>query len=98
MPRSIEREAVKSSRSSLGCLLTTARRFLESSSSFVMVGHRIPRERERFLFATVFSRSAGYGGSVVFFCACFVLFERSMKLRETAVEQESLQVAYSFLK
>ena len=29
--------------------------------------------------------------------ACFVLFERSMKLRETAIEQESLQAAYSFL-
>ena len=32
------------------------------------------------------------------FCACFVLFERSMKLRETAIEQESLQAAFSFLK
>ena len=56
-----------SSRSSINCLLTTARRFLGSSSSFVTVGHRTPRERERFLFATVFSRSAGHGGSVVFF-------------------------------
>ena len=62
------------------------------------VGRRIPRERERFLFATVFSRSAGHGGSVVFLCACFVLFKRSMKLRETAIEQESLQTAYGFLK
>ena len=26
------------------------------------------RERERFLFATVFSRLAGHGGSVVFLC------------------------------
>ena len=32
------------------------------------------------------------------FCACFVLFECSMKLRETAIEQESLQAAFSFLK
>ena len=34
------------------------------------------------------------------FCACFALFERSMKLRETAIEQESLQAqaAFSFLK
>ena len=48
-------------------MLTTTRRFLGSSSSFVTVGHRIPREREPFLFATVFSRSAGHGGSVVFF-------------------------------
>ena len=32
------------------------------------------------------------------FCACFVLFERPVKLRETAIEQESLQAAYSFLK
>ena len=32
------------------------------------------------------------------FCACFVLFESSMKPRETAVEQEILQAAYSFLK
>ena len=72
--------------------------FLGFSSSFVTVGHRLPRERERFLFATVFSRSAGHGGSVVFFCACFVLFERSVKLRETAIEQENLQAAYSFLK
>ena len=31
------------------------------------------------------------------FCACFVLLERFVKLRETAIEQESLQVAYSFL-
>ena len=31
------------------------------------------------------------------FCACFALFERSVKLRETAIEQESLQAAYSFL-
>ena len=59
-----------------------------------MVGRRIPRERERFFFAAVFSRSAGHGGSVVF----FVLFERSMKLRETAIEQKSLQAAYTFLK
>ena len=56
-----------SSRSSINCLLTTARRFLGSSSSFVTVGHRIPREHERFLFATVFSRSAGHGGFVVIF-------------------------------
>ena len=34
---------------------------------------------------------------MVFFCACFVLFESPMKLRETAIEQESLQTAYSFL-
>ena len=27
-----------------------------------------------------------------------VLFERPVKLRETAIEQESLQAAYSFLK
>ena len=32
-----------------------------------MVGRQMPRERERFLFAAVFSRSAGRGGSVVFF-------------------------------
>ena len=41
------------------------------------------------------------GGSWWFrgvFCACFVLFERPVKLRETATEQESLQAAYSFLK
>ena len=31
-------------------------------------------------------------------CVCFVLFECSMRLRETAIEQESLQAAYSFLK
>ena len=62
------------------------------------VGRRIPRERERFLFDAVFSRSAGRGGSVVFFCVCFVLFERPVKPRETAIEQESLQAAYSFLK
>ena len=60
------------------------------------IGRRIPRERERFLFAAVFSRSAGHGGFVVFFCTCLVLFERSMKLRETAIGQESLQAAYSF--
>ena len=47
-----------------------------------------------FLFDAVFSRSAGGGGSVVFFCARFVLFERLVKLRETAIEQESLQAAY----
>ena len=29
-----------------------------------------------------------------FFCARFVLFERSVKLRETAIEQESLQAVY----
>ena len=57
------------------------------------VGHRIPRERERFLFAAVFSRSAGRGSVVL-----FVLFERSVKLREAAIEQESLQAPYSFLK
>ena len=62
------------------------------------VGNRIPCEREHFLFATVFSRSADHGGFAFFFCACFVLFERSVKLRETAIEQESLQAAYSFLK
>ena len=44
---------------------------LGSSSSFVTVGHRIPRERERFLFDAVFSRSAGRGGSVVFFLCAF---------------------------
>ena len=85
-----------SSRSSISCLLTTAQRFLGSSSSFVTVGRRIPSERERFLFAAVFfaiSRSWWFG----VFCACFVLFERSVKLRETAIEQESLQAAYSFL-
>ena len=41
------------------------------------------------------------GGSWWFrgvFCAYFVLFERSMKLRETAIEQESLQATYSYLK
>ena len=27
------------------------------------------------------------------FCACFVLFERSMKLKETAIELESFQAA-----
>ena len=32
-----------------------------------MVVRQIRRERERFLFAAVFSRSAGRGGSVVFF-------------------------------
>ena len=40
------------------------------------------------------------GGSWWFrgvFCACFVQFKRSMKLRETAIELESLQAAYSFL-
>ena len=35
---------------------------------------------------------------VPWFFVCFVLFERSMKLRKTAIEQESLQAAYSFLK
>ena len=43
------------------------------------------------------------GGSWWFrgvFCARFVLFEHSVKLREAAIEQESLQAAYiySFLK
>ena len=33
-----------------------------------VTGRRIPHERERFLFAAVFSRSAGRGGSVVFLC------------------------------
>ena len=33
---------------------------------------------------------------LVFFCSCFVLFEHSTELRETATEQESLQAAYSF--
>ena len=56
-----------SPRSSINCLSTTARRFLGSSSSFVTVGRRIPRERQRFLVAAVFLRSAGPGGSVVFF-------------------------------
>ena len=56
-----------SSRSSISCLLTTARRFL-GSSSFVTVGRQILREHERFLFAAGFSRSAGRGGSVVFLC------------------------------
>ena len=61
------------------------------------VGRRIPSERERFLFAGFFA----IGGSWWFrgvFCACFVVFERPVKLRETAIEQESLQAAYSFLK
>ena len=31
---------------------------------------------------------------MVFFCVRFVLFERLVKLRETAIEQESLQAAY----
>ena len=61
------------------------------------IGRRIPRERERFLFAAVFSRSAGRGGSVGF-CAGFVLFEGFVKLRETAIKRKSLQAAYSFLK
>ena len=63
-----------SSRSSISCLLTTARRFLGSSSGFVTVARRIPRERDRFLFAAVFSRSAGYGGSVVFFVRVLCCF------------------------
>ena len=63
-----------------------------------MVGHRTPRERERFLFATVFFAIGGSWWFRGVFCTCFVLFERSVKLRETAIEQESLQAAYSFLK
>ena len=51
-----------------------------------------------FLFSAVFSRSVSRSGSVVFFCVCFVLFEHFMKLGKTAIEQESLQAAYSFLK
>ena len=62
-----------------------------------MVGWRIPRECERFLCAAGFSQSTCCGCSVVFF-ARFVLFEHSMKLKETAIEPESLQAAYSFLK
>ena len=59
---------------------------------------QIPCKCERVLFDAVFSQSAGCGGSVVFFCACFVLFKCFVKLREAAIEQESLQAAYSFLK
>ena len=85
-----------SSRSSISYLLTAAQRFLGSLSSFVTVRRRILRERERVLFAPVFSRSAGRGGSIVLFarvlCCC------SVKLRETAIEQESLQASYSVLK
>ena len=91
MPWSIKREA-------LNVVQELCKFSVGSSSSFVTVGRRIPRECECFLFDAVFSRSAGRGGSVVFFCACFVPFERPVKLRETAIEQESLQAAYSFLK
>ena len=58
------------------------------------VKRRIPRERKRFLFDAVFfviGRSWWFRGV---FCARFVLFERLVKLRETAIEQESLQAAY----
>ena len=52
------------------------------------VGRRIPHERKRFLFDAVFSQSAGRGGSVVFFVRVLCCLK---KLRETAIEQESLQ-------
>ena len=42
--------------------------------------------------ASLQSRSGG--SCAAFFCLCFVLFECPMKLRETAIEQESLQAAF----
>ena len=33
-----------------------------------------------------------------FWAVFFVLFQHSVKLRKTAIEEESLQAAYSFLK
>ena len=62
------------------------------------VGRRIPCERERFLFVAVFFAIGGSWWFTGVFCSCYVLFERSSKLRETAIEQESLKAAYSFLK
>ena len=81
----------------ISCLLTTARRFLGSMSSFVMVGHQIPHEHECFMFAAVIMIGLSWWFRGVF-CSSLVLFEHSMKPRETAVEQESLQAAYSFFK
>ena len=49
--------------------------------------------------ALLVCRFFAIGGSWWFrgvFCACFVLFERSVKLRETGIEQESLLAVYSF--
>ena len=61
-----------------------------------MVGGRIPRECKCFLFDAVFFVIGGLWWFCGDFFGCFVLFERPVKLRETAIEQESLQVAYSF--
>ena len=98
MPRSIEREALNVvqelyKRSAHNCskVLGVLLEFCDGRTP------NTPRAQA----LLVCHRFFAIGGSWWFrgvFCACFVLFERSVKLIETAIEQESLQAAYSFLK
>ena len=98
MPRSIEREALnvvqelcKLSAHNYSKVLGVLLEFCDGRTP------NTPRVRELLVCRRFFA----IGGSRWFrgvFCACLVMFERFMKLRETAIEQESLQAAYSFLK
>ena len=54
-------------------------------------------EHKSFLFASIFLTIGWSWWFCGVFSACFVLFEHSMKLRQTAIEKESLQASYSFL-
>ena len=93
----IEREALNIVQELYKLSAYNCSKVLGFSSSFVTVGCQIPCGCEHFLFAAVFSRLAVFWWFRGVFCVCFVLFEGSMKLRETAIEQESLKAAYSFL-
>ena len=96
MPRSIEREALnvvqelyKLSAHNYSKVLGVLLEFCDGRT------RNTPRARA----LLVCHRFFAIGGSWWFcgvFCAGFVLFERPMKLRETAIEQESLQAAHSF--
>ena len=95
MPRLIEREALN--------VVQELYKLSAHNYSKVLGAHlgfcdgrtpNIPLARALLVCRSVFAIDRSWW-SVVFFCACFVQFERSMKLRETAIEQESLQAAYS---
>ena len=98
MPLLIEREALNVTQELYKLSTHNCLKVLGLLLEFVTVGCQIPCEHERFLFAAVFRDRRIMVVLWCSFCVCFVLFECSMKLRETAMEQESLQAAYSFLK